>query len=273
MTTELLQHAGVCGSYRQTFERLFPSTEYPDGVDVTPEVCEGVAEQFDWGSARGYFLNDTGQRRHRVALNRDNAVMTSVREAATKITEDREAAIAAWQARYDQPNPWADWDTRDDARTAFQELERTFDQRTTANNARISQHAARTFAELVVQPQYQRSDLDTLIRTAEQTRTRNARKVLTDAEHAVADARTRIEVAERDLAHWTEQLPNLERALIQVRATFTAAEVGRAQARAQSAADAVAEAEKIAAEAAAELAKLDVESTDAKTTDAAQAKV
>lgn len=280
MTTELLAHAGVCGSYRQTFERLFPSIEYPDGVDVTSDVCAGVADQFDWGLARGYFLNDEGQRTHRKALSRDDAVMTKIREEGARIAEEREAASVAWQAKYNQENPWVDWDTPEDAREAFRELERTFDGRYQANQARITEHAARTFAELVVQRKYQRADLDALVATAESTRARNARKVLTDAEYAVADAKSRIETAERDLATWTEQLPNLERKLVEVRAAHTATEVKRAQARVQAATDAAVEAERIAAEAAAELAKLDDVSgsesaTDAtaKTTDAVPAKV
>lgn len=273
MTTELLHHAGVCSSYRSTFERLFPSTEYPDGVNVTPTVCEGVADQFDWGSARGYFMNDQGQRQHRTALNRDNPVMTRIHEEAGQIANEREAATVAWQTKYNQGNPWADWDTPEDARTAMRELEQTFDQRSNANSALITQHAARTFADLVVQSKYQRSDMNSLIRAADETRTRNARQALTDAEQDVVTTKSRIETAQRDLANWTKELPNLERTLVKVRATFTAGEVKRAQARAQSATDAVAEAEKIATEAAAELAKLDAESTDVETTEIVETKV
>lgn len=273
MTTELLHHAGVCGSYRSTFDRLFPSTEYPDGVDVTPEVCEGVADQFDWSSARGYFLNDKGQRRHRVALNRDDAVMTSIREETEQIAHEREAALTAWQTRYGQSNPWTDWDTPDVARDAMRELEETFSQRVNANQARISQHAARAFAELVVQSEYQRRDLNELINAAENTRARQARQELTDAEQRVTLATQGIEDARRALERHTADLPLAERALITVRAAFTAAEVKRAQARAQAVIDAVTEAEKVAAEAADALAKLDAPSTDEATANAVEAKV
>jgi cell division septum initiation protein DivIVA len=56
MTRDLLSALGSCGGYVETFDRLFPADEHPDGVEVTAEVCVQYADEFDWAWAADVML-------------------------------------------------------------------------------------------------------------------------------------------------------------------------------------------------------------------------
>jgi hypothetical protein len=61
-THELMRDLNTCGSYYRAFCERFPTSEYPDGVEVTAEVCAANADAFDWQWAASTLLNDAGER-------------------------------------------------------------------------------------------------------------------------------------------------------------------------------------------------------------------
>lgn len=62
LTRATLQELGSCGPYVRTFSSAFPQETYPDGIEITQEVCAQHYRDFDWSWAESRLLNDSGRQ-------------------------------------------------------------------------------------------------------------------------------------------------------------------------------------------------------------------
>ena len=56
LTADMLDQADACAFERTRFHQL-----YPDGVDITVDVCVEAAAEWDWNWAQKHLLNEAGQ--------------------------------------------------------------------------------------------------------------------------------------------------------------------------------------------------------------------
>lgn len=62
LTRATLQELGSCGPYVRTFSSAFPQETYPDGIEITEEVCAQYYRDFDWSWAEGRLLDGAGRQ-------------------------------------------------------------------------------------------------------------------------------------------------------------------------------------------------------------------
>jgi hypothetical protein len=80
LTLQTLVQKGVCPSQRKLFKKLFGNS-----VNITPELCAGVAKQFNWDWAAKYLLSAKAWAAYTAA-------------SATACAEYRAAIAPAWAA-------------------------------------------------------------------------------------------------------------------------------------------------------------------------------
>lgn len=272
MTVELLRELGTCGGYRDTFKELFPKSEYPDGVEVTADVCAANADKFDWHWAADTLLTSEAAAVWRTQVDGD--LYRTHLAANTSNNERRQDAYRQWQQDFNQPERYTTYNTGREAREAYNTIDREFTKLDNAQSHAYSVARARAFGALFEEPQNQNSKLERLLVVARQRAERAEREELSNAELRVKTAQVGIENSQRELERFTTDLPLAERALVEARATFTARQVERVKRTAAEALEAVKAAEATAAEALAAKTALDEPATsasDATSTDAATA--
>jgi hypothetical protein len=95
----VLQGLDACNFYLRAFARLFPQSTYPDGVEVTPELCVRYAEEFDWEWAADELLTEEGYRLYEQALN-DHPEARRLTELDRQAMNDWQSERTAWSAKY-----------------------------------------------------------------------------------------------------------------------------------------------------------------------------
>lgn len=94
ITKELLAEKHACREQRRLFDSLFP-----EGVEVTPELCERYADLFDWEWASFELLSDESRDRYVVAVER--AYDKYDKKYAELVAQKYMTVDAAWRAYRD----------------------------------------------------------------------------------------------------------------------------------------------------------------------------
>jgi hypothetical protein len=93
LTLQTLVQKGVCPSQRKLFQELFGSS-----VNITPELCAGVANRFDWEWAAEYLLSAKADAAYQAATAKAWAAYTA---ATAKAWAAYTAATAKARAAFD----------------------------------------------------------------------------------------------------------------------------------------------------------------------------
>jgi hypothetical protein len=261
MTYELMRELGTCGDYRSKFRTLFPTSEYPEGVEITVENCVANAQNFDWYWAIDSLLTREAASQWRSHV--DGELYRENNDESTRIESTYRDDVAAWREKFNEPRGYASSNSSDASREALDSINERYNAEVNERNKTYTEGLARRFGELFQEPTNRNASLVAKVQAGIERVEREERQALTDAEARVATATSGIANAQRDLERHTAELPLAQRALVDAKAQFTAREVERAERRAQQAADAVA-----TAKAAAEEARLAKETQDAPTGDA-----
>lgn len=64
ITRNALRALNVCPQYLRVFAARFPTSEYPDGVELNQETCVAHFSDFDWDWAVSNLLNWDGRQEH-----------------------------------------------------------------------------------------------------------------------------------------------------------------------------------------------------------------
>lgn len=64
MTKNMLRELGSCGPYVRKFGETFPEERFPDGVEITEDVCAEYTDAFDWNWALQVMLTYDGRVLH-----------------------------------------------------------------------------------------------------------------------------------------------------------------------------------------------------------------
>jgi hypothetical protein len=264
MTYELMRELGTCGDYRSKFRQLFPTSEYPEGIEITVENCVAHAQNFDWYWAVDVLLTSEAASQWRNYV--DSELSATNNAESVRIESTHRDDVTAWREKFDEPRSYVTTGTSGASREAWDSISERYNAEIEQRNKTYTEGLARKFGELFQEPTNRSSSLVAKVQAAAERVERAERQALTDAEVRVATATNGIANAQRDLEHHTAELPLAQRALVDAKAQFTAREVQRAERRAQEAADAVA-----AAKVAAEEARLAKETQDAPVTEASDA--
>lgn len=245
VTRYMLQQLGACGAYLDRFDQAFPRTDerYVDGVEVTPEVCEENYQTFDWGWAAENMLTYDAQRAWVRKHDRRSERFKAIAADETANQEERDRISEAWKTEFNQDATYPTWDTNREARAAYEERMRPFDDRVTELGQQREKLRASTFGEMMMTPANYSTRLLEAERLNVREQERLERQDLTDAEQAVANARSNQDEAERQVEdykrratnakrrakEWGERVPVLEQALVAAQKRHAERQLGRLQ--------------------------------------------
>lgn len=268
MTVELLEELGTCGEYTRTFRRLFPIDQYPDGVDITEAVCREHAADFTWNWAVENLLGTSA------GYDAYHAKLGELQRELSEVNSRHNEAKAAWRTEYQQRYNEPDWDTPQEAKSAYNELTEKQQAELQELGLYGSQIEARAFGHVFeTMPDARRRGLDRLQERAVERVEQAIINEYERAEYQVTATKRDIEAAQATIARLTEKLPELEAAEAALRLKVIPAKARRAEAhaklmaqRAEEAAKSAETAQQVAAEAQAKAEELKVEAETTKTT-------
>jgi hypothetical protein len=224
ITSDLLRALGACDEYPRRFERIFPVTEHPDGVEPTVEVCVANVNEFDWYWAASAMLSRDAHARYtrevdsRTTTQRWDQERNDVRQA-------RHEARLDWQKRFDQPNDYPDWNAPDEAKVAYNTIEDQFTERFANIDRRAVEERAVQFATLYADPANHNDNLrvarlkaDGIAEDRDNRLLRDAQRRVSTAERGITDAEASIVAYQQSIEQYRTQLPDYRTRLAEVEA-------------------------------------------------------
>jgi hypothetical protein len=216
ITAELLRVLGACDEYPRRFQEKFPVTEYPDGVEPTPEVCVAHANDFDWSWASAAMLTPDAHRRCQEAVDGRGTTRrwSDEREA---IRQERIEARRVWQDEYQQPSDYPDWNASDEAKDAYNAIENRFSTRLEDVDRRVVEERAVRFAELYADPanhgdglRAARLKVDEIAESNDAALLRDAQQYVNRAERAIRDGEASIRSYRETVERYQQELPGYQ---------------------------------------------------------------
>jgi chromosome segregation ATPase len=249
MTKEILRSLGSCSDYLTKFRNQFPVRTYPNGVEVTRELCENHHQRFDWSWGAEVMLTYDANREYIKRTQSGDRVVDelSARQVEAKKLYDEQTA--AWRTKYNQPYAWPESDASAEARRTNTEINATFNRANEEIDLDRSKHRAGTFGELMQDPSNYSSRLTQALVEEETRQEARDRQAVAAAEldvkanvDMIENLRRAINDANENIKRWTDEIPQLEakgpeleRNLAELRIKFTNRDLERARERAEAA--------------------------------------
>lgn len=224
MTEEFLRQLGSCAPYLTAFRKAFPATNYPDGVEITADVCEAHADAFDWAWAADVMLVQQKYREWTAATSHGNATYDALQREREEASTARERALTDWQTRHDQRFNYPTSGTPAAASREYTQLEREWEKKLEEFNTRSRKHSARSFGVLFEDPEnYSQRVKDVATYVERERRERE--------EYDLRTAVNRAEELRQSIDHNTRVIDRTRRALKRDRDALPAAEQAAVQAQ------------------------------------------
>lgn len=101
ITVEDLERVGACPAYINTFKEKFPIEDFPEGVEVTEEVCLANVGQFDFQFAAQNFLTSDVYAEFATEFRTvADAEYTKNQEAQLELTAIYEMTSTEWREKW-----------------------------------------------------------------------------------------------------------------------------------------------------------------------------
>lgn len=261
MTVDLLQALGSCGGYVDTFRHRFPESNYPDGVEITPEVCVANADGFDWSWAAEVMLTPPSYRQWRDRVSPDGDEARALRQEREALRRERREWTAAWRERGGESDAIPSRNTTEEQRAAWTEANQRFDAREREVVQRINTHSAQVFGELFAVPDNRSERVLRDHAYVEEVRESRRTSAWTTQINQASETRATIERDTRERDNLTrrikanrDRLPEQEAAAREATIKLNEYRVERANRQVQAAAEALERLQAVAKERADELA-------------------
>lgn len=235
MTQELLTELGSCGDYVHTFRRLFPSSEFPDGVEINEEVCWANAGEFPWYWAVEQMLSGRGGERY-------HAVKREIQRERNAHNQKLIDARHAWQEKHGEQYAEVTYDTSREARDEYRQLVSTWEAELLELGLSDGQIEARAFGRVFS------GEPDLRSNKVNRAHERVAARVEESVISAYTELEARLKKKRAQLAELTRLVPELEEQEAKLRLKYVPAKARKQAAAATRLAQEATERARIAAE-------------------------
>lgn len=244
ITREMLVDLGVCGTYLDRFRREFPTSQFPDGVEVNRTICAEKHHVFDWDWASSVMLSRDAQRKWRENSSSDSVGRATLTRERTTLRNEQRDAISAWQEKYNQDSDYPEYNATPECNNEYNTITGEFSRKIEEVDNKIRAYTAGEFGALMEDPLNYSTAFENALQRETQRFVERQRREMNQAQEAVNDARSRIKTAEemienckretanakRRITDWTAKLPDLEAKLVQAKAEYAEKQLARQEA-------------------------------------------
>jgi hypothetical protein len=162
INTNTLRNLGACSEYRDRMDEVLEK-ENAGELEISIEICQRYANEFDWMWASDHMLNHDGRTRfsyHITAVN--NPLITQYQQESARVQNDFGAWVSVWRTVYGNGYDYVTQNVTTEGRESYERRLTERSDQLTAIRTKINEVQALVFATLATDERYVNDAIDNM---------------------------------------------------------------------------------------------------------------